>query len=110
MNKAMQFFLFALEYYKIKLNTKSNSIVVCYMNQDIQFNYDQNEFLISQYHSSSKNFSLQKEADLIIEHQKHSNTQSLLMKHAIANSVRLCVVAPTVHVHIADEEHRLQSG
>jgi uncharacterized membrane protein len=52
----------------------------------------------------------QKEADLIIEHEKHSNTQSLLMKHAIANSVRLCVVAPTVHVHIADEEHKLQSG
>jgi predicted peroxiredoxin len=52
----------------------------------------------------------QKEADLIIEHQKHSDTQSLLMKHAIANSVKLCVVAPTVHVHIADEEHKLQSG
>ena len=55
-------------------------------------------------------FYLQKEADLIIEHQKLSNTQSVIMQHAIANSVRLCVVAPTVTVHIADEIHRLQSG
>lgn len=57
-----------------------------------------------------QNFNSQKEADLIIEHQKLSNTQSVLMQHAIANSVRLCVVAPTVNVHIADEIHKLQSG
>ena len=32
------------------------------------------------------------------------------VKHAVANSVRLCVVAPTVNVHVADEKFRLQSG
>jgi hypothetical protein len=32
------------------------------------------------------------------------------VKHAVANSVRLCVVAPTVNVHVSDEKFKLQSG
>ena len=37
-------------------------------------------------------------------------SQMQAVKHAVANSVRLCVVAPTVNVHVADEKFKLQSG
>lgn len=40
--------------------------------------------------------------------ERHQHMTAL--ENAIANSVRLCVVAPTVNVHVTGEKFKLQSG
>ena len=40
---------------------------------------------------------------------EHSE-QMKALENSIANSVRLCVVAPTVNVHVTGEKFKLQSG
>lgn len=39
-----------------------------------------------------------------------TDAQLELLEKALANSVRLCVVAPTVNVHVGEEKFKLQSG
>lgn len=47
--------------------------------------------------------------DLILRVTKESEVTAKALEKAISSSVRLCVVAPTVNVHIADKKLRMQS-
>ena len=47
--------------------------------------------------------------ELIIRITRESEVTAKALEKAISSSVRLCVVAPTVNVHIADKKLRMQS-
>jgi hypothetical protein len=51
-----------------------------------------------------------READLIEKMTADSVTTKLALEKAISSSVRLCVVAPAVSVHIGEETLELKSG
>lgn len=48
-------------------------------------------------------------SDLLKKVTKDSENMSAALEKAISASVRLCVVAPTVNVHVADKKLRFQS-
>ena len=51
----------------------------------------------------------QKYNELIKQMTKESELTTKTLEKAISSSVRLCVVAPTVNVHIADKKLKMQS-
>lgn len=69
-------------------------------------------------HSIEQNAASQKEivalntklADLMKRMAKDSDNTKMALEKAITASVRLCVVAPTVNVHVSDKKLKFKSG
>jgi hypothetical protein len=69
-------------------------------------------------HSIEQNAASQKEivalntkvADLMKRMAKDSDNTRMALEKAITASVRLCVVAPTVNVHVSDKKLKFKSG
>jgi hypothetical protein len=49
-------------------------------------------------------------ADLMKRMAKDSENTKMALEKAITASVRLCVVAPTVNVHVSDKKLKFKSG
>ena len=81
----------------MKIESQEDKILIKQINSEKEFLQKDNQDINKKYN------------DLLLRITKESEVTAKALEKAISSSVRLCVVAPTVNVHIADKKLRMQS-